>query len=397
MKRFSFSADKRAAGVGRYHYLAMSGHICADLTQGALPAILPFLIAKYGLSYAEAAGIVFASNLVSSVIQPLFGYLGDRIRRPWFMAVGIMAAGAGISFLGICGSYTLMCAASVVMGTGVALFHPEGGKLARIVSGDRQGTGMSVFSVGGNIGFVIGPLYASVAILLFGLKGTFAFLLPTAAMSAVMLANNSKIKTLLTRHYEDKSKTGRACEPDNPKGFAIVSLLMVFRSIVGISLNIFIPLFWIGILFQSEAVGNANLSVFAVAGALATLAGGRLADKLGFRKVIVFCCCLTPPLMLFFCLNRHLLLATVTGMLISFALNGAHSTIIVTGQNFLPNRIGMASGILFGLTISVGGMFSPVVGWVGDRFGLETALFLLTALSIPAMILAFAIPTRRKE
>jgi FSR family fosmidomycin resistance protein-like MFS transporter len=389
-------AAKPKYKISKYSYLVMLGHICADLTQGGLPAILPFLVAAQNLSYAKAAGIVFASNLISSIVQPLFGYLGDRVQRPWFMAAGIIISGIGISFLGFFENYALMCFAAIVMGTGVALFHPEGSKLARIVSGTQQGTGMSIFSVGGNIGFAVGPLYASAAMLLFGLRGTIAFLLPAIAMGAVMLAHTKEIDNLFARHHEEKTTAGNAKEKDDWKGFTIVSLLMVFRSIIGTCLNIFIPLFWISVLHQSEAVGNANLSAFAVAGVFSTLIGGRTADRIGFRKVIRFCGCVTPFMMLLFCLNQNLIAATALGMLTAFVMNGAHSTIIVTGQNFLPNRIGVASGILFGVTISIGGMFSPLIGWFGDNFGLDKAMFLLTAISVPAALLAFAIPQRKK-
>ncbi|MDR1953812.1 MAG: MFS transporter [Clostridiales Family XIII bacterium] len=381
--------------ISKFSYLAMMGHICTDLTQGGLPAILPFLIAAHGLSYAGAAGLVFASNLISSIVQPLFGYLGDRVRKPWLMAAGMLMAGVGVALMGVAGSYLLMCCAALVMGIGVALFHPEGSKLAHIVSGERKGTGMSIFSVGGNIGFAVGPLYASAAILIFGIKGTLAFLLPVVVMSIVMLANMRKINALTERHYEEKKQPGNTKEKDDWKGFTIVSVLMFFRSITTYGMTTFIPLFWIGVLSQSETVGNVNLSIYSVAGAIATLAGGRIADKIGFRKVIRFCCCALPPLMLFFALNHNLFAATVSVMLIALVVSGAHSTIIVTGQNFLPNRIGMASGILFGLTISIGGMFSPVIGWIGDHFGLENAMLTLTALSIPVLILAFAIPKKR--
>jgi FSR family fosmidomycin resistance protein-like MFS transporter len=105
---------------------------------------------------------------------------------------------------------------------------------------------------------------------------------------------------------------------------------------------------------------------------------------------------LAPPLLLIFSLNHNLVVAVVMGLLIPFAINGMYSTLIVTGQNFLPNRIGTASGILLGLTISIGGMFSPAIGWIGDNYGLKNAMFLLTALSIPTLIFAFAIPKKKK-
>ncbi|MDR2109480.1 MAG: MFS transporter, partial [Coriobacteriales bacterium] len=146
-----------------HSYLIMLGHLCTDINQGGLPAMLPFLIVAYDLSYASAAALVFASNIVSSVIQPLFGYLGDKLDRPWFMSLGIFLAGLGIALLGLVQDYWLLFACAMLSGIGVALFHPEGGKLANLIAGEKKGTSISNFSVGGNLGFSIGPILAAVA------------------------------------------------------------------------------------------------------------------------------------------------------------------------------------------------------------------------------------------
>src|SRR5665647_1132970 len=121
--------------------LLSAGHMFTDLNQGALPAILPFLILEQGLSYTAAAGLIFAANFASSIVQPVFGYLADRISKPWLMPIGIFLAGLGMAFTGLTANYWLLFAAVTVSGIGVAAFHPEGARMSNRISGEKKGTG----------------------------------------------------------------------------------------------------------------------------------------------------------------------------------------------------------------------------------------------------------------
>lgn len=120
------------------------GHLFTDINQGAIPALLPFFIIEYHLSYAAAASVVFAANIASSLIQPLFGILTDRMSRPWLMPVGILLAGAGIGFSGWTDSYSLILVMVAISGIGVAAFHPEAAKMANRLSQHSQATGLSI-------------------------------------------------------------------------------------------------------------------------------------------------------------------------------------------------------------------------------------------------------------
>ncbi|MDR3363654.1 MAG: MFS transporter [Clostridiales Family XIII bacterium] len=371
------------------------GHATTDITQGSLPAILPFLIAEHHYTYAAAAGLVFAGNLLSAVSQPIFGWLGDKAARPWFMLVGILLAAVGITLVGFLDNYAASCAAVVVMGIGVSLFHPEGSKLANIAAGRvNKGIGMSIFSVGGNIGFTGGPIIATAAILAFGLRGTAVFLIPAVVVS-FLLAPHMKDFERLGRDFKEQVKEDtKAGElpPDNVKGFTAVAVVTFFRAVMASSLNTFIPLFWIGVFLKSTAEGNLNLSIYAAAGIVATLAGGRLADRFGFRAIIRACCIAVPPLFFLFVYNRSPIAGTFLIVFVSIFLAMSNSALMVTGQSFMPNRIGMASGVLFGLTISMGGLVAPIIGRIGDVYGLERAMFTIACFSIGALVAVFFIP-----
>ena len=163
------------------------GHMVADLNTNALPALLPFLKDALGLSYAMAGTIVLFSNLTSSVIQPIFGYLADRRSLHWFLPAGCFLAGLGISLLGWAPNYPTILILVIVSGVGVAIYHPEGWRIANFFAGEKKATGMSIFAVGGNLGFAFGPPLGIFFVMHYGLKGSAIFIVPGILMAAVFL------------------------------------------------------------------------------------------------------------------------------------------------------------------------------------------------------------------
>ncbi|WP_440330278.1 MFS transporter, partial [Mitsuokella multacida] len=144
----------------KYLYLLAAAHLSNDINTGSLPALLPFFVSFYGMDYTAIAGLMFASSFLSSVIQPLFGYLADKGSRQWFMAVGVFFAGTSLAITGFVSDYWLIFAAVTVMGIATSIFHPEAARCVNGVSQGARGKGMSIFSVGGNGGFGFGPLLA---------------------------------------------------------------------------------------------------------------------------------------------------------------------------------------------------------------------------------------------
>ena len=375
-----------------YKYLLSLGHLFTDMNQGALPAILPFLILLRNFSYTSAAGLVLAVNLISSVIQPLFGYWGDKFSRPWLMSLGILLAGTGIALIGLSNSYQTTFAAATISGLGIALFHPEGGKLANFVAGEKKGTGLGIFIVGGNFGFVLGPIAASVVLVLFGLNGTLLFLIPAGIMSAIYLKFNSEFKEITVSARKTANLETGLKQIDEWNAFIRVALVISCRSIMQYSLLTFIPLYFIGVFFQSEAAANINLIVFSLAGAIATIAGGRISDSVGFRRTVRVTFFTIAPLMFFLLQTESSLLAALTVIPIGFAISSSAGALVAMAQGFVPNHIGLASGISLGLGISVGGVCAPLIGLIGDAFGLRPAMYAILAVAVLAWLLTLILP-----
>src|ERR687898_2000402 len=170
-------------GVDKRAMTALSvGHLFTDVNQGAVAALIPFLVAERGLSLAAAGTLVLAATLSSSIVQPLFGFFSDRTPLPALMPLGVMLGGVGMALVGVAPNYPLILLCTVLSGLGVAAFHPEAARFANYVSGTRRARGMSFFSVGGNAGFALGPLVATPLVLVFGLPGTLALVVfPLAA------------------------------------------------------------------------------------------------------------------------------------------------------------------------------------------------------------------------
>jgi FSR family fosmidomycin resistance protein-like MFS transporter len=359
--------------------------------------MLPFLVLYYGLSYGAAASLVLASSIVSTVIQPLFGWLGDRIDRPWFMSLGILMAGCGVALIGFVDGYWLMFASASFCGIGVALFHPEGGKLANIVAGSAKGTGIANFSVGGNIGFALGPAIAAFALTTFGMPGLALFLVPAVISSAILLSQTKAYMRFGRQEAEQRQAAGQGDESDDWPGFLKLTSVNVLRSIVATGLMVFIPLYWVAVLGQTEELGALMLSLYSLFGAVATFFGGRLADRIGFKRIILLSACISTPLLIAFVLSGSLVPATILVLLASLALSMAYSPIVALGQSYLPNRLGLASGISLGVVVSIGGMSSPVIGTVGDHFGLTASMAVICGVALLSVALSFVVTKHRRK
>ncbi|MHB8657272.1 MAG: MFS transporter [Solirubrobacteraceae bacterium] len=365
-----------------------AGHVLTDLAQGSVPALLPFLIVERHLSYTAAAALVLAATISSSIIQPLFGHLSDRRSLPWLMPLGPSLGGLGIALAGIAPSYGLTFAAIVLSGIGVAAFHPEGSRFANYVSGARRASGMSLFSVGGNIGFALGPVLVTPLVLAFGLHGTLFLLIPTWLMAGALAAELPRL-----RGFRSDVVAGRVRgdEPGAWGAFAVLAAVIALRSFVYFGLVTFIPLYYVANLHAGKATGNGALAAMLLGGAGGTLIGGPLADRFGRRAVLASSMLVLPPLLVGFLLSGPGL-GIVFAALAGAATIATFAVTIVMGQELLPGRLGVAAGVTIGLSIGLGGVGAPLLGLLADAHGLRATFEVIAGLPLLALALTFALP-----
>jgi MFS transporter, FSR family, fosmidomycin resistance protein len=379
-----------AGGVDRRAMAALSGgHMFTDIAQGSIPALLPFLIVHDHLSYAAASALVLAATISSSVIQPLFGHVSDRLSLPWLMPLGPALGGLGVALAGLAPSYALTFAAIVVSGLGVAAFHPEGSRFANYVSGDRRASGMSLFSVGGNVGFALGPVLVTPLLIAFGLHGTVFVMIPTCLAATVLLHELPRLKGFRRDLVGGRVQQGAHHEAWGP--FVLLAAVIALRSFVYFGLVTFLPLYYVNVLHTSKALGNAALTAMLLGGAAGTLTGGPLADRFGRRTVLVGSMVAMPPLIAGFLLS-----GPVLGLIFA-ALAGAvtiatFAVTIVMGQEYLPGRLGVAAGVTIGLSIGLGGVGAPLLGVLGDSAGLRAVFEAVAVLPLAALALTLGLP-----
>ncbi len=365
-------------------------HTCTDTCQGAVPALLPFLAAARGYSFAALGSLVLAATIGSSLIQPLFGLMSDRVRQSWLMPAGVALAGAGLAVVGLLDSYALTVAAIAVSGIGVAAFHPEGARYAGIAAGARRGRGMSMFSVGGNVGFALGPLLTTPLILIFGLPGTLGLVVLPAIMAVVLQRNLPHLHELERARKAAAAASG-VRRQDQWGPFSVLGGIVAIRSGVYFGLQAFVPLWFVTRLGTGEGTANAALTAMLVAGALGTLIGGQLVDTIGPKRVLVGSILASMPLVIVFPLVGPGAGFAVLA-LIGLVIIASFSVTVVLGQQYLPNRPGLASGVTLGLAIGMGGVVATILGVVADAHGIETVLWIVACLPLPAALLSLLLP-----
>ena len=369
-----------------------AGHLFTDVNQGAVAALLPFLIAERGLSLAAAGALVLASTISSSVVQPLFGIFSDNRPIPALMALGVLLAGTGMALVGIAPNYPLIFLCVVVSGIGVAAFHPEAARFANYVSGSRRAQGMSFFSVGGNVGVALGPVLTTPVVLLFSLPGTLFLALPAALMAAVLFHEIPRMLGFKPESAEERGEEPVAA-PEHWGPFVRMVGLVAVRSLVYFGLVAFVASYYERVLGTSPAFGNAALTVMLFGGAGGTLIMGPLADRFGRRTVVGASMLVLPPLIYGFTLA-----GPVPGMvllaLVGAATVGTFGVTVVMGQEYLPGRIGLAAGITMGLSIGLGGVGAPLLGLLADKAGLSATMLLIAALPVLGLLLAFTLPRK---
>ena len=368
-----------------------SGHLATDLAQGALPALLPFLVVEFDLSYALAAALVLAGTISSSIVQPVFGLWSDAKGALWLLPAGVALSGVGMALAAVAPSYPLVLAAIVLSGLGVAAYHPEGSKFASYVSGRRRASGMALFSIGGNVGFALGPLVAGTAALAVGIEGGTVVAVPALAIAALLLA----ARPYLARFAPDvETATRAAAEPGEPRGMALLLAVIGLRSVAHMGLFTFVPL-WEVAKGNGAAYGTRLLSLFLLAGAAGTLTAGPLADRFGRRRVLLWSLVAATPLVLAYVVFGGTLGAAAL-VLSGPVIIGTFGVTLVMSQEYLPARVGMASGLSIGLAIGSGGLAALALGALADAIDLHTALFLTAAGPAVAVLLTLLLPPSRR-
>jgi FSR family fosmidomycin resistance protein-like MFS transporter len=366
------------------------GHLCVDLSSGAISALIPFLVVERQYTYGAVGTFVLAASVAGGLMQPVFGHFGDRMGARWLMALGLVLAGLGIGAVGLLDSYAAVVAAVAVASIGVAAYHPEGARWARLSAGTHVVSGMSVFSVGGGVGYGLSPLLVTAVVAPLGLGGTPLLAVPplVAAAGVAVVVRRLGARAFTPAHARAATTVRH---PEEWWPFARLAVMYGFGSAIVSGIMAYVPLFLIDERGVGPGAANAVTTVFLISAAAGTLLGGRVADRYGRRLVLV-----APPFLLLPAIAvlpslgywAIMVVAVVLGVLV----NSAVSTAIVLGQEYLPDRLGLAAGVIVGASVGMGGIGAALLGQLGDARGPAAVIYVTAALPIAVIALAASLP-----
>ena len=366
-----------------------------DSCQSILPALLPLFILNYGLTLEQAGLLILANTALSSLLQPLLGYMSDRLSEPRLIALGVLLSACSTGSMGLVSSYPALIVCATLAGIGSAVFHPEGAKIINRLGGSSKGKAMGTFAIGGSSGFAIGPIIAASIAYTVGPSGLLAFTAVGLTMAVTLFFMMPRIVTygqMVEQHLPTTKEANKKPLINNWGAFGLLFLIIVGQSINFRVINAFIPVFWIRELGASASAASFALTVFFTIGIFMTYVGGLLADKYGPTKVVRFTLLLWLPAIIYFPFTTSMTEAYIPLVAMGVAKALSYSPVVVLGQTYLAKSIGFASGITFGLSMTIGGLVAPLVGKLADMYSLPHALLILVPFMAMAAIVAWLLP-----
>jgi FSR family fosmidomycin resistance protein-like MFS transporter len=376
--------------------LAVSvSHMLNDLMQSIIPAIYPILKVNFALSFSEIGLIQLAFQLTASILQPVVGLYTDRRPYPFSLVIGMGFTLVGLLVLASASSYALLLVAVSLIGMGSSIFHPEASRVARMASGGRHGAAQSVFQVGGNLGQAIGPLLAALVVITRGQASIAWFSL--VALAGMLLLGQ------VGRWYRERQRAPKSAASALPPAFpralvrravAVLVVLTFSKNVYTASLSSYYTFYLIDAFGVSVRSAQIYLFAYLAAVAAGTILGGPLGDRFG-RMAVLWISILGPlPFVLalpYVSLGWTCAFTIIIGLLMS----SAFPAILVYAQELLPGKVGLVSGVFFGLAFGLAGIGAAVLGAVADHTSIRL-VYQISALLPLAGLLVLALPDLRQ-
>jgi FSR family fosmidomycin resistance protein-like MFS transporter len=374
-------------------------HLLNDAIQAVVPAMFPILEKSMGLSFTQLGIIAFSLNMVSSVMQPVVGFVTDKKPMPFALPIGLTFTLFGILGLGFAGNFVLIVLSVIFIGLGSAVFHPEGSRVAYMAAGSRRGLAQSIYQVGGNTGQALAPVITALILVPLGQIGAswFTVVAAIAVILLIYIANWYQQRLLIAprvvrKGISEKKSKGLSKEVKNT--LALILLLIFARTWYTSGMTNFYTFYAIKEYALSIKESQLFLFAFLVAGAVGTFFGGPLSDRFGKKTIISFSMLATvpfsiliplvPPTFAFFFL-----------ILTGFILMTSFSVTVVYAQELVPGKIGTMSGLTVGLAFGMGAIGSVGLGSIADWIGLQSMITWLGVLPLLGLI-AFLLPSDQK-
>ena len=374
-------------------------HLLNDTLQSVITAVYPLLKESMALSFVQIGFITLVYQISASVFQPLVGFYLDKKPNPWFLPIGMSFTLIGLVVLAFSGTLHQVLFSVFLVGIGSSILHPEASRLTSLASGGKRGLAQSVFQVGGNMGSSLGPLLAALCIAPYGQRNIvfFALLALCAIIVMIPICRWYKRKLKALRLNKDGMKTEVMSPLSRKKTIFSLSvlLILIFSKYVYLaSITSYYTFFLIEKFDVTVRDSQFFLFAFLFASALGILLGGPVGDKVGWKYVIWASILGAAPFSLIMP-HANLLWTCILSILIGLILSSAFSAILVYAQELLPSKLGLISGLFFGLAFGIAGIASAVLGGLADKFGIEYVYQLCAYMPLLGLI-AWFLPDIRK-
>jgi MFS transporter, FSR family, fosmidomycin resistance protein len=376
-------------------------HLLNDTIQALIPAIYPLLKASFHLSFVQVGLITLAFQMMASIFQPFVGRYTDRRPLPYSLACGMGLTLSGLVLLALAGSFTMVVLAAALVGLGSSIFHPESSRVAHLASGGRHGFAQSIFQVGGNAGSSFGPLLAALIVVPYGQKNILWFALPALLGIGVLSGVGNWYRKHLAAPKSAAQATAAAPAklPSRRVIFALVILgaLIFSKYFYLASLTSYYTFYVMGKFYLSIQGAQFHLFLFLFAVAVGTILGGPIGDRYG-RKLVIWVSILGVAPFTLALPYANLFWTGALTVIIGVILASAFSAILVYAQELVPGKVGLISGLFFGLAFGIAGIGSAVLGYVADRTSIAYVFRLCSFLPLIGLLTAFLpnISTRRR-
>jgi FSR family fosmidomycin resistance protein-like MFS transporter len=375
-------------------YAAVYGHASIDLVNASVAMVLVLVSARFDLSISQIGLGALVYQICAAMSQPLFGGLADRLRGRWVGALGLLWTLAFYSLASFMPSYALFIGALMIGGLGSGAFHAAG-LLNASVSGGAQkaATATSLFFVGGQVGFAIGPIVAGLLLQRFDMAAMpFMALAMLPAVAVMLIYMNDPLPAAPKRVARDDGQARR----HGAAALIVVAffMLITFRSGTSQTFSTLLPKYYDTLGYDPSQYGFM-LGLFAFAGAFGTFLGGYLGDRVNRRMLIFTVTMLCTPfayLMLHSAGWVFVVSAITAGALIAIP----HSIILVMAQELAPNRRGLVGGLVLGFVFASGSTVAWLASVAADYAGLERMLSVVAFMPILAGLCALLLPSTRR-
>lgn len=365
-------------------------HFLNDLvTTGMVPALVVLYKQAFQLTYTQGTMIVLVSYLTSSITQPLFGILTDKKPKVWFYPLGVFLSVAGLALTGIAPSFLWLLLFVAISGFGSGIFHPEASRGTHLAAGDHKGFSQALFQVGGNAGQAFGPLMIPLFLIFTGIEGLI-WLLPVAFLS--LLITVPYVPWLKENAQKMKKSAQKLMGRNRPFAATLLVVIITLRSFCQVGVVIFLPFYLTDMSLEKVEVMNF---LYVGAGALGTLIGGMISDRIGLKRILVGSMALATPFSLIFA-SLEGVWAIIVLFLFGFFVLSSFSVTVVYMQRLLPQNVALASGLSIGFGVGAGGIGSIIMGGLSDLFGVDTVFILLSLLPLIGAMLSLFLPGDRK-